>query len=148
MRRPPHPPQENIFSQGLWQHIVWVGLLMGAVSLGMGLWAYLDGHHAWQTMVFNTLTLSQMGHVMAIHSGKESLFSVGLLYNKLLLGAVILTSGLQMLVIYNPFFQKIFETHALSLSELAISIALSTVVFWAVEVEKWWQRRQDAAAKA
>ena len=31
MERPPRHPKESIFSQGLGVHIVWVGLLMGAV---------------------------------------------------------------------------------------------------------------------
>ncbi len=33
MQRPPRPPGESIFAHGMWQHIVWVGLLMGALSL-------------------------------------------------------------------------------------------------------------------
>ena len=36
MRRPPHHPQENIFAGGMLRHILWVGLLMGLVSLGVG----------------------------------------------------------------------------------------------------------------
>ena len=50
----------------------------------------------WQTMVFTTLTLSQLSHVMAIRSGNESLFRVGPLSNKPLLGAVALTFALQL----------------------------------------------------
>ena len=42
MRRPPRPPRESIFAHGMWQHIVWVGLLMGAASLATQAWALHD----------------------------------------------------------------------------------------------------------
>jgi Ca2+-transporting ATPase len=142
MQRSPYHPKENIFGRGMGRHILWVGLLMGLVSLAMGLWFWNAGNPAWQTMVFTTLTLSQMGHAMAIRSGRESLFTSGLLSNVPLLGAVLLTFGLQMAVVYLPFLQAIFGTVALSLSELSISLVMSTIVFWGVELEKWWLRRK------
>ncbi len=140
MRRPPHHPQENIFGRGLGRHVAWVGLLMGLVSLGMGYWMWRTGWDNWQTMLFTTLTLSQMGHALAIRS-RDSLFKVGLLSNTALLGAVLLTFLLQMAVVYVPFLQNLFKTDALSLGELLLSLILSTVVFWGVELEKWLMRR-------
>jgi Ca2+-transporting ATPase len=52
MKRPPRSPQENIFAHGMWQDIVWVGLLMGSVALLAQGWAYHTGSTHWQTMVF------------------------------------------------------------------------------------------------
>ena len=141
MRRPPHPPDEGVFGRGLGRHVVWVGTLMALVSLVTGLWYAQTAPGIWQTMVFTTLTLSQLSHVMAIRSGNESLFRVGLLSNKPLLGAVALTFVLQLLAIYTPFFQRFLETEALPLADLAIAVALSTIIFWAVEIEKWLARR-------
>jgi Ca2+-transporting ATPase len=140
MRRPPRPPGESIFGRGLGRHVVWVGALMALVSLATGLWYSQTAPGIWQTMVFTTLTLSQLSHVMAIRSGDESLFRVGPLSNKPLLGAVALTFALQLLAIYAPFFQRFLETEALPLADLAIAVALSTIIFWAVEVEKWLVR--------
>ena len=145
MRRPPHHPQENIFGRGLGRHVAWVGLLMGLVSLGMGYWTWRTGWDNWQTMVFTTLTLSQMGHALAVRS-HESLFKVGLLSNRALLGAVLLTFVLQLGVVYLPFLQELFKTSSLALGELLLSLVLSTVVFWGVELEKWWMRRERAAS--
>jgi Ca2+-transporting ATPase len=142
MRRPPYHPQESIFGRGLGRHVVWVGLLMGLVSLGMGYWTWKAGWANWQTMIFTTLTLSQMGHALAVRS-RESLFKVGLLSNKALLGAVLLTFVLQTAVIYVPFLQNLFKTDALSAGELLLSLVLSTVVFWGVELEKWLMRRGE-----
>ena len=141
MRRPPFHPQENIFGRGMGRHILWVGLLMGLVSLGMGFWAWQTDRPDWQTMVFTTLTLSQMGHALAIRSGRDSLFKVGLFSNKALLGAVLLTFALQLAVVYLPVLQGVFKTVALPPADLAISLLLSTMVFWSVELEKWRLRQ-------
>jgi Ca2+-transporting ATPase len=136
MRRPPYPVNEPIFGRGMAQQILVIGLIMGAVSLGVGYWAWLQGNSAWVTMIFMTLTLSQMGNALAIRSDRESLFRIGLLSNKAMLGAVLLTFVLQLAVTYIPFLQNIFNTEALTLGELGISLAASTVVFIVSEIWK------------
>lgn len=141
MQRPPRPPRESIFAHGMWQHIIWVGLLMGGVSLFTQAWAYHTESAHWQTMVFTTLTLSQMGHVLAIRSETESLFQQGVWSNLPLLGAVLLTFALQMATLYLPPLNPIFKTESLSVDELALCLALSSVVFVAVETNKWMIRR-------
>jgi Ca2+-transporting ATPase len=142
MRRPPHPPGESIFARGLGVDILWVGPWMGLVSLGVGLWGYLTGNDHWQTMVFTTLTLSQMGNALAIRSDRESLFRIGLLSNKPMLGAVLFTLLLQILITYWGPAQNLFEIQALTTGEFIISLLASTLVFWAVEIEKWFVRRR------
>jgi len=147
MRRPPYHPEENIIDKRMKYHIVWVGLLMGIISLSIGFWAWhceADPvtNTMWQTMIFTTLTLSQMGHVMAIRSGRDSLFTVGAFSNMKLIAAVSLTFVLQLMVIYMPSMQQIFKTVSLPLDVLIICLALSTVVFWGVELEKFIYRRK------
>jgi Ca2+-transporting ATPase len=142
MRRPPYRTSESIFGRGMAGSILWVGLLMGLVSLGMGFWAWSTEREYWQTMVFTTLTLSQMGNVLATRSERDSLFKIGLLSNKNLLGAVLVTFVLQMMVVYVPFLQSIFKTVALPLDALIISLVLSTAVFWAIELSKVWLRKR------
>ncbi|MGR8940877.1 MAG: cation-translocating P-type ATPase [Gammaproteobacteria bacterium] len=141
MQRPPRPPQQSIFAEGMWQHILWIGLLMAGVSLFAQGWAYFTGSARWQSMVFTVLTLSQMGHVLAIRSERDSLLRQGLFSNLPLLGAVTLTFGLQMAVLYVPSLQPIFKTEALSRDELLFCLALSAIVFLIVEIEKWLRRR-------
>ncbi|GAB4526925.1 MAG: cation-translocating P-type ATPase [Anaerolineae bacterium] len=136
MRRPPYSPQESIFGRGLGRDIVWVGLLMALVSLGVGYWGWSSGNAAWQTIIFTTLVLSQLGNALALRSERESLFSIGLLSNRAMLGTLLLTFGLQLAVVYVPFLQAIFKTQALSPRDLVISLVLSTVVFWGVETKK------------
>ena len=144
MRRSPIAPEESIFARGLGTHILWVGLLMGLLSLASGYFPWRAEVDSWRTILFTTLTLSQMAHAIAVRSSRESLFSLGLLSNKVLLFAVSLTFVLQMLVVYVPFLQGVFGTIALNGWELAASLGLSLLVFAAVEVEKWVRRRSQA----
>jgi Ca2+-transporting ATPase len=141
MQRPPRPPTESIFSHGMWQHILGVGLLLGGLCLGLQAWALSTGHAHWQTMVFTVLTLGQMAHVLAIRSETQALWRLGLLSNRPLLGAVVLTFALQMATIYVPFLNPIFKTEPLSLPELTLCLAAASVVWLAVEIEKLWRRK-------
>ena len=143
MKRPPRHPKESIFAHGLGLHAIWVGVLMAGITLAVQAWAIKSGHGHWQTMVFTVLCLTQLGHVLAIRSEKESLFKIGLFSNKYLLGAVLLTFALQMATLYVPFLNPIFKTEPLSLHDLMLIVALSSVVFFAVEIEKLVRRRSS-----
>jgi Ca2+-transporting ATPase len=145
MQRPPRAPAESIFAQGMWQHILGVGLLLSGLCLGIQAWAISTGHAHWQTMVFTVLTLGQMAHVMAIRSESEPLWRLGIGTNKPLLGAVLLTFALQMATIYVPFLNPIFKTEPLSLAELALCFAAASVVWVVVELEKSWRRKHYGA---
>jgi Ca2+-transporting ATPase len=140
MQRPPRAPGENIFAHGMWQHIVWVGMLMGGVTLLMQAWAMHNGSEHWQSMVFTVLTLSQLGQILAIRSEHASVFRIGLLSNRYLAVTVALTILLQMATLYVPVLNAVFKTQPLSASELGLCLALSTVVFIGVEIEKWLRR--------
>ena len=140
MQRPPRAPNESVFAHGLWQHALFVGLLMGGLCLAVQAWALQQGNAHWQTMVFTVLTLGQMAHVLAIRSERESLFSQGLGSNLPLLGAVALTLVLQLATIYVPWLQPVFRTQPLSAAELALCFGLAGVVFSVVEIEKAWRR--------
>ncbi len=136
MRRGPRHPQESIFARGMWQHIVWVGLFVGGVSIASQAWAVGRGVEYWQTIVFSVLTLSQLFHSMAVRSEQASLFRIGITSNLPMLGAVLLTVGLQMAVIYHPLLNPIFKTQPLPLFDLLVCFALSSLVLVAVEIEK------------
>ncbi len=141
MRRPPRPAGESIFSHGMGWHILWVGLAIGAITLLAQTVSIHFGHGHAQTMVLTVLSLSQMGHILAIRSERESLLRRGLFTNKPLLGAVLLTLVLQLAVIYLPSLNAIFGTSPLSTLELATCLAFSSLTFFIVEIEKWLARR-------
>ena len=82
--------------------------------------------------------------VLALGAQRDYLWSIGLFSNPKLMGAVLLTIVLQMAITYSPPLQPIFHTTALSLSELAACIVVSSTVFVAVEGEKWLRYRRKA----
>ncbi len=141
MQRPPRAPTESIFAHGMWQHIVWVGLTMGGVCLLLQAWSIHHSGAHWQTMVFTVLCLSQLGHALAIRSERDSTLVLGFWSNPILMATVVFTLGLQLATIYIPQLNTIFKTEPLDWDELAICLVLSTVVFFAVEAEKWLVRR-------
>lgn len=141
MMRPPRPPRESVFANGRGYHIIWVGLLMAAIALLAQAWALHQGLH-WQTIVFNVLCLSQMGHVLAIRSERQPFFSRGFFSNKPLIGAVLTVLLLQIAITYVPQFQEIFKTEALTLPEFLLVGGISSLVFFAVEIEKTILRRK------
>jgi len=140
MKRSPRPPQQTVFADGRGLHMVWVGILMAGIALSIQGWAIRNDMH-WQTMVFNFLCLSQMGHVLAIRSERQSFFHVNLFSNKPLIGSVLFTFLLQALITYIPFFQSVFKTEALDMKEFIIVGAASTLAFVAVEIEKLIRRK-------
>ncbi len=141
MERPPRPPGESIFAHGMWQHIIWVGLFIGGISLASQAWAVSRGVEYWQTVVFTVLTISQLFHALAVRSERESLLGIGLFSNLPMLGAFGLTMILQLGVIYVPALNSIFHTRPLPPFDLAVCLALSSLTLLVVEIEKWLIRR-------
>jgi Ca2+-transporting ATPase len=141
MNRPPRPAQESLFAGGLGYHIIWVGILMAGVTLATQAYCIYSNTAHWQTMVFTVLSLSQLGHALAIRSERTFLYRQGLFSNPALLGAVLFTFALQLLVIYLPVLNRLFNTQPLSIVELVFCVVLSAVVFHSVELEKWVKHR-------
>jgi Ca2+-transporting ATPase len=140
MRRPPFPTDESLFSRGVGIDILWIGLVTGISSLGLGYYFYSPDEQVWQTMIFTTLTFAQMALALTVRSHVDSFFRIGPFSNLAMLGAVALTTVLQLIVVYVPFMQSIFSTVPLSAAQLGLCVALGSVVFWAVELEKLVRR--------
>jgi P-type Ca2+ transporter type 2C len=141
MQRPPRPTNESLFAEGIARHIIWVGLLMAFVTLGIQAWAIHQHNVHWQTMVFTVLSLAQLAHVFAIRSDNEFIYNRGLFSNKVLAWVLAFTFILQMAVIYFPVANDIFQTQPLSFKELIICIVSAALIFHAVEAEKWLKQR-------
>ena len=155
MQRRPRPPRETMFARGMWQHILWAGVLMSALVLGVQAWSMDAGIAHWQSVVFTALVFTQLGHVLAIRSDRESLLTIGLFSNLPLLGTVVLTVMLQFVLLYVPAFNRVFSTAPLSVVELGICMACAVLVAGAVEIEKGlvrrglvYRERADAGADA
>jgi len=145
MRRPPRPSGQSILGAGLWRQALWVGLLMAAVVLGVQAVAIEAGWH-WQTMVFTTLALLQLGNAVAVRSERVSALRLGIGTNVPLAVAVGGTLLVQLALIYVPFLQPIFVTEALGVPELVVVLVASTAAFVAVEIDKALLRRRGDPA--
>lgn len=156
MKRPPHDPGESIFARGLGSYMVRIGIIFAILTIALMAWAYqyteaVQGgplgleRDRWKTMVFTTLCLAQMGHALAIRSNSRLTIELSPFTNLYLWGAVILTTVLQMLLIYVAPLRNFFETYLLSPTELLICFGFSSLMFVWVELEKlfirWYRNR-------
>lgn len=145
MEHPPHDPKESIFARGLGAYMVRIGLVFTVISISMMMWAYYDAQlsgnpERWKTMVFTTLCLAQMGHAIAVRSNTQLTIEMSPLSNPFVLVAVIITTVLQLMLIYVEPLRNFFGTHVISLQELAICFGFSTLLFVWVELEKVFRR--------
>lgn len=92
------------------------------------------------TMTFTCFVLFDMFNALGCRSQTKSIFSIGFLANKPFLISVSLSLIGQMLVIYVPFFQRIFVTEALSLSDLLYLLLMASSVFALSEMRKLYKR--------
>ncbi len=142
MKRPPRSPQASLFSEGLGWHVVWVGSLIAIIALVIGFLYYDPASQTWQTMIFTTLAFLQIGQAFASRSSHASIFTLGLRSNLSLLLLALVTFGLQLMVIYLPALERFFQVDALSLAELTVCLVAGSLALVAIEIEKWWLRRQ------
>ncbi|MBP8858292.1 MAG: cation-translocating P-type ATPase, partial [Anaerolineaceae bacterium] len=68
MKRPPRAPNESLFDRRMVIDILWVGILIGVMSLLSGYLTFKQDSAVWHTMVFTTLTMAQMGQALAVRS--------------------------------------------------------------------------------
>lgn len=139
MQRPPRPPSESLLARGLWQHVLWVGALIAGLSLLVQ--AYAGGSPAHQqTLVFTVLTLCQLWHAQAIRSEYDSLWRRGFASNRSMLLAVLVALAMQFVVVHSEWGNRLFHTVPLTGMEWLLCIALSALVWLAIEIEKRLRR--------
>ncbi|HSD84902.1 MAG TPA: cation-translocating P-type ATPase, partial [Anaerolineae bacterium] len=126
MKRPPARPSDSIFAGGMVSYIALVGLLTGLVALGVGLYYYHTGSPYWQTMIFTVLCFSQIGQALATRSTSESIFQIGWLTNKWLLGMTAVVALAQLAAIYLPFMNRFVDTQPLPVGDLISALVASS----------------------
>ncbi len=141
MNREPRTPDEGVFSHGGVQQVFVVGFVIGAVALGVGAWYHNQGAAHWQTMIFTLIAFLQVGQALAMRSDKESLFSLGLLTNKLLLYLSVGIIAIQIGILYIPQLKGIMKIEPLTPAEIGICALFGTTVFIVLEVWKIFRRR-------
>lgn len=155
MQQPPKDPKESIFARGLGAYMVRIGIILAVITILLMVWAYNHTHtyvglgldaDRWKTMVFTTLCLAQMGHALAIRSNTRLAIQLDPFSNPYILASVVVTTILQLLLIYVEPLRNFFSTHYLPPLELLICIGFSSLVFVWIEAEKlfirWYKSRQ------
>ncbi len=149
MKRPPFNPNESIFARGLGWYMVRIGVVFAILTIILMSFAYnyvrgegagLGDPARWKTMVFTTLCLAQMGHALAVRSHTQLTIQMNPFSNPYVLGAVGLTTILQLLLIYVEPLRNFFSTHLLTPFELAVCVGFSALMFVWIELEKLFIR--------
>lgn len=129
MKKKPRKPGENILSRGMVGHIISEGVLIGIstiLAFLIGIFRLgLDLNTA-RTMAFSTLVFSQLFFVFSCRSEEHSFWELSPFSNLYLVGAVMISSLMQLAVIYLPFFSSFFRTEVLNLQQWLVVIFLST----------------------
>ncbi|WP_265446509.1 calcium-translocating P-type ATPase, SERCA-type [Acetivibrio straminisolvens] len=119
MLRPPRGAKENIFSNGLWQLIVFRGALIGFSTLAVfaSILNFTSNVHVARTAAFVTLVITQLIHVFECKSERKNIFEIPFFNNIPLILAVMCSLIMILGVVYVPLFQEVFKTVPLSLND-------------------------------
>jgi len=142
MDEPPRRPGTRIVDREMLQNIVYVALFMAVGTLG--LFAYVRGNGEparAQTVAFTTLAMFQVFNALNCRSRDKSVFQLGLLANRYLVGALLLSVLLQIAANRLPFMQAALGTVPLTLLDWAMIVLVSSSIFVADEVRKAFARR-------
>jgi P-type Ca2+ transporter type 2C len=136
MKEKPRNPKESIITRSLTMKMGFIGIIMTIGTLAV-FTSYQPNENLLyaQTMAFTTLMLFQMFNVLNCRSESRSLFQVGLLSNKFLILAILISMLLQLTVLYTPL-GTLFNSTPLSLIDLLISFAVASSVLWLMEIYK------------
>lgn len=139
MRRPPRNPKAHFFSEGMGFHILWVGLLIGFIALTVG-FLYYDPTNpsdaTWQTMIFTVLAFLQVGQALGSRAMPKGTFSLDLHANPIMWLITLAVFALQLAVLYLPLLHQFFDVTKLSPQDLIVCIALTSLVYLPVKLEK------------
>jgi Ca2+-transporting ATPase len=142
MRRPPRPPKAPVIERADRVHIGWVGVVIAAAVLGVGV-AHFDPTRpedtTWQTMIFAALGFAQIGHALGLRAAGRSSLSVAA--NPMLAVLTVAALALQMAAIYLPFLERFFGLVPLALPDLAAAAAVGVLTWAGVQAENRLGRR-------
>lgn len=141
MQRKPRQPNESIFAQGLGLHIIFIGLLMGGLTLTTQYISYHMADVHWQTMVFCTLCFCQLGYALAVKSEYLSVFSAHVFTNPFLFYTIFISVLIQLGIVYIPLCNTIFKTQPLSVIELLFTFLPPLIIVLVIEISKFIKRK-------
>jgi P-type Ca2+ transporter type 2C len=144
MNQPPRPPKENLFAGGLIAAILITGGILAVAALFIQWWGIQQGYDVLtqHSMVFSTLCFVQLGNALSVRLAHRSIFTKSFFNNRAMWGAILLTIGLQLLIMYVPFLQPIFKTTALSWEIMLMIGGVTLASLLVIELFKYVSNRK------
>lgn len=147
MDRPPRDTKKGFVDAAMVRYVLRVGLMLAGFGLLLQAGALKSASaDKWQTMLFTFMCFAELGAAFALTSEQTSFFKIAPRAIRPMYFAVIGTLILQLTIVYTPFLNPIFKTTPLTALELVFTFILSTVIFFAVEVDKLVKRRYPQIA--
>ena len=136
MSRKPRDSRKGIFADGLWSKIILEGTMLGMFTLfAFSLGNNLYGLEVGRTMAFVCLGMLELVHAFNIKS-ESSIFNSKIMENKYLIGAFILGTFFQVIVVLVPQIAQIFELVPLNNTQWLYVILISLMPIVIVEIQK------------
>jgi Ca2+-transporting ATPase len=132
MERPPRDPKEGILTKAMLTDILIFGMIMCAGTLILFDMNLPTGRTHAITVAFTAIVMFEMVRVESVRAKHK----LGFFSNKKLILAIASSVFLQLLIVYTPFFQTIFETTAIGLADWAEIIAVSVIVFFTMKLKR------------
>ncbi|CAG8644536.1 2952_t:CDS:10 [Gigaspora margarita] len=145
MRQPPRKKNAPILTPALIMRVLTCAAIIVAGTLFTYITEMRDGIVTARdtTMTFTCFVLFDMFNALSCRSEKKSIFKLGLFSNRMFNLAVAFSLIGQLLVIYLPFFQAVFQTEALGLDDLFGLIVITSSVFWIDEFRKHYHNQKQ-----
>lgn len=136
MERNPVNSKKGIFSDGLWNKIIVEGIMIGMLTLvAFSLGNKFFGLEVGRTMAFLSMGLLELVHSFNIKS-EQSIFKIGILENKFLIGSFVLGTIVQISVVVLPSLAKIFKLVPLNQMQWMMTIMISLLPIPIMELQK------------
>ena len=136
MERKPIDSKKGIFADGLWGKIILEGIMIGMLTLI----AFSIGNKYYGVEVGRTMAFISMGLLELIHSfnikSEKSIFKVGMLENKFLIGSFLLGIFVQTIVVCIPTLANIFNVVNLNSTQWMITLGISILPIPIIELQK------------
>jgi len=141
MGRKPRNPNESVFTRDVKIYLTAVPVLMTALLL-FGYFYYRPWESPHQliearTQLLTAMILMELVNAISARSLKYPVFKVGVFKNKFLWYAILSSLGLQLLVLYTPAFQDLFDVSAPELLDWAFAILFTAITFVSLEIGKY-----------
>ncbi len=94
-----------------------------------------------RTMVFASLSCFQLWNVFNMRSVSTSLFKLGFRSNPYVFASVLISFGLQLIVLYVPPIAGLFRAVPLTLRDWLLILCISSSALWSIEAVKLLMRR-------